>query len=106
MKNLIMAGILLFLMACTNPKTEKQIVEISCGQCQFGLTSQTGCDLALRLDDKAYFVEGANIDDFGNAHDKDMGFCEVVRKAQVSGEIKDNRFKVKSIKMLNKATSN
>ena len=87
-------------MACANPKSEKQIVELSCGQCQFGLTSEKGCNLAVRIDDKAYFVDGADIDDFGDAHDEEIGFCEVIRKGEVKGEIVDNRFKVNTIKML------
>jgi hypothetical protein len=88
------------MVACANPKGEKQIVELSCGQCQFGLTSQKGCDLAVRIDDKAYYVDGADIDDFGDAHDEEIGFCEVVRKGEVIGEVIDNRFKVSSIEML------
>ena len=87
-------------MACANPKSEKQIVELSCGQCQFGLTSEKGCSLAVRIDDKAYFVDGADIDDFGDAHDEEIGFCEVIRKGEVEGKIVDNRFKVNTIKML------
>lgn len=92
--------ILLLGVACAKPKAEKQIVEVSCGQCQFGLTSQKGCDLAVRVDGKAYFVDGADINQFGDAHDEKKGFCEVIRKAEVTGELKDNRFKVSTIKML------
>ena len=99
MKNLISTFVLL-VMACANPKSEKQIVELSCGQCQFGLTSEKGCSLAVRIDDKAYFVDGADIDDFGDAHDEEIGFCEVIRKGEVEGKIVDNRFKVNTIKML------
>ena len=100
MKNLFRAGVLLLLMACANAKEEAQIVELSCGQCQFGLTSQNGCDLAVRIADKAYFVDGVDIDDFGDAHDKDTGFCEAIRKAEVTGAIVDDRFKVSEVKML------
>ena len=100
MKNLIAACILLIVMTCANPKAEKQIVELSCGQCQFGLTSQKGCDLAVRIEDKAYFVDGADIDEFGDAHDKESGFCEVVRMAEMEGEIVNSRFKVSNVKML------
>lgn len=99
MKNLISTFVFL-VMACANPKSEKQIVELSCGQCQFGLTSEKGCSLAVRIDDKAYFVDGADIDDFGDAHDEEIGFCEVIRKGEVEGKIVDNRFKVNTIKML------
>lgn len=97
MKKILICCILVFSIACANP--EKQIVELSCGQCQFGLTSQDGCDLAVRMGDKAYFVDGADIDDFGDAHDKDTGFCEVIRTAEVSGTIVNNRFEVQTIEL-------
>jgi uncharacterized protein DUF6370 len=69
-----------------------QIVEASCGQCQFGMTEKRGCDLAVRIDGKPYFVDGSAIDKHGDAHAAN-GFCNAIRKAQVSGEIVDNRFK-------------
>lgn len=97
MKKIAFILVLVLSLACAN--TEKQTVELSCGQCQFGLTSQDGCDLAVRFDDKAYFVDGADIDDFGDAHDKDTGFCEVIRTAEVSGAVVDNRFEVQTIEL-------
>jgi hypothetical protein len=33
-----------------------QIVEASCGQCQFGMEGH-GCELAVRIDGKSYFVD-------------------------------------------------
>lgn len=98
MKKVIFVYILILSFACSNDK--KQIVELSCGQCQFHLNSQKGCDLAVRINNVAYFVDGAGIDDFGDAHDKETGFCEVIRRAEVKGEIINNRFSVKSIKIL------
>ncbi|OUR98286.1 hypothetical protein A9Q86_14640 [Flavobacteriales bacterium 33_180_T64] len=95
MKKLIVVLILVLGFSCAETKT--QTVELSCGQCQFGLTSQEGCDLAVRIDNESYFVDGANIDDFGDAHDEETGFCEVIRTAEVSGEIVDHRFKVNTI---------
>jgi hypothetical protein len=92
--------VLLLSMACANPKTEKPIVELSCGQCRFGLTSEKGCSLAARIDGESYFVDGADIDDFGDAHDEKIGFCEVIRKAEVEGEVVDNRFKMTTVEML------
>ena len=80
-------------------KVKKQIVEASCGQCQFGMTDKKGCDLAVRIDGKPYFVEGTNLDDHGDAHAHD-GFCSAVRKAEVVGEIKGNSFVVSSFKLL------
>ncbi|WP_339888202.1 DUF6370 family protein [uncultured Flavobacterium sp.] len=80
---------------------EKQIVETSCGQCQFEMTDKKGCDLAIRVDGKAYFVEGTSIDDHGDAHAHD-GFCQAVRKAEVSGEIVNEKFKVTHFALLPK----
>ena len=75
-----------------------QIVEASCGQCQFGLKGK-GCKLAIRINGKSYFVDGANIDQFGDAHDND-GFCNAIRKAEVTGNIVDGRFKARSFTLL------
>ena len=75
-----------------DPAKKIQIVEASCGQCQFKLKAE-GCDLAVRIDGKAYFVDGTEIDSHGDAHASD-GFCKAIRKARVQGEIVDNRFKV------------
>jgi Family of unknown function (DUF6370) len=76
-----------------------QIVEASCGQCQFKLKTQKGCDLAIRINGKAYFVDGSEIDSHGDAHASD-GFCEAIRKAEVQGEIVNNRYKVTYFKLL------
>lgn len=77
---------------------KKQIVEASCGQCQFGMEGKE-CDLAVRIEGKTYFVDGTHIDKHGDAH-ADDGFCAKVRKAEVVGEVVDNRFKVTYFKLL------
>ena len=77
------------------PKT--LIVEASCGQCQFGMKDKKGCDLAVRIGDKSYFVDGTTMNEHGDAHAAD-GMCSAVRKAEAVGEIKDNRFVVTSFK--------
>ena len=99
MKKIIVLS-LLILASCSNSKEVKQLAEISCGQCQFALDSQNGCDLAVRIDDKAYFVDGFNIDAFGDAHDEHTGFCEVIRKAEVTGVVENGRFKATSVKLV------
>ena len=81
-----------------DPNKKIQIVETACGECQFKLTGK-GCDLAVRIDGKAYFVDGTDIDSHGDAHAKD-GFCNAVRKAEVQGEVVNNRFKVTYFKLL------
>ena len=79
------------------PKT--QIVEASCGQCQFGMKSKSGCDLVVRIDGKSYFVEGTKLDDHGDAHAED-GFCSAIRKAEVSGEIVNDKYVATTFKLL------
>ena len=81
-----------------------KVVEAACGECQFGLKGKS-CDLAIRIDSVAYFVDGANIDDFGDAHGKD-GFCEAVRKAEVTGTLVNGRFKATSFKLVEEKVPN
>lgn len=95
----------LFSVVLVNAQDKKeqpksQIVEASCGQCQFKMKGH-GCELAVRIEGKSYFVDGASIDSFGDAH-ADDGFCATIRKAEVSGKIMNNRFKVTSFKLLPK----
>jgi hypothetical protein len=89
-----------FALQAQEQKSEQksQIVEVSCGECNFGLKGKS-CDLAVRIDGKTYFVDGTKIDDHGNAHAKD-GFCEVIRKAEVTGKIVNNRFQATTFILL------
>lgn len=94
--------ILTFSLGFAQEKKETQktqIVEASCGQCQFGMKSKSGCDLAVRMDGKSYFVEGTDINKHGDAHAED-GFCSAIRQAEVVGEVKDNKFVVSHFKLL------
>ena len=81
-----------------NKESNLQIVEASCGQCKFNLPGK-GCELAVRIEGKAYFVDGTKIDDHGDAH-ASGGFCTTIRKAYVEGDIIDNRFRVKSFNLI------
>ena len=76
-----------------------QIVEAACGQCQFEMTENSGCDLAVRIDGKSYFVDGTNIHEHGDAH-ADDGFCQAIRQVEVKGEIIDGRFKAESFTLV------
>jgi hypothetical protein len=75
-----------------------QVVEAACGQCRLGLPGK-GCDLAVRINGKAYFVDGTGIDQHGDAHAAD-GFCKAVRKARVQGTIVNGRFKATHFELL------
>ncbi len=75
-----------------------QVVETSCGECQFKMDG-SGCDLAVRIDGKSYFVDGAKLDDHGDAHGE-QGMCNAIRKAKVTGDIKDGRFVASAFELL------
>ncbi|CAN1499343.1 hypothetical protein MCETHM1_00441 [Flavobacteriaceae bacterium] len=102
MKNLATIIIIFFafVLQAQEQKSEQksQIVEVSCGECNFGMKGKS-CDLAVRIDGKTYFVDGTKIDDHGNAHAKN-GFCEVIRKAEVTGKIVNNRFQATTFILL------
>lgn len=104
MKKILYVAILFVAtLASAQDKKEEpkpQIVEASCGQCQFGMEGH-GCELAVRIDGKSYFVDGSSIDSHGDAHASD-GFCAAIRKAEVTGKVVDNRFKATSFKVLPK----
>ncbi len=87
-----------------DPNKKIQVVETACGQCQFKLAGK-GCDLAVRFDGKSYFVDGTDIDSHGDAHAKD-GFCNAVRKAEVQGEVVNDRFKVGYFKLVKQENKN
>ena len=99
MKKLLSLLIVSILFSCNTKEEINQTAEISCGQCQFKLEAD-GCDLAVKIDNKAYFVEGFGIDDFGDAHDENTGFCNVIRKGNISGKIKEGKFIASSIKLI------
>lgn len=104
MKKIITVAFFLIGTASMNgqeKKTEQktQIVEASCGQCQFGMKDKPGCDLAVRIEGKSYFVEGTDINKHGDAHAHD-GFCSAIRQAEVVGEVKNNKFVVSQFKLL------
>ena len=101
MKKLIIVC-LMFLgitISSQEAKLKTQVVEAACGQCQFNMQGKKGCDLAVRVNGKSYFVEGTKIDDHGDAHSQE-GFCNAVRKAEVTGEVKGEKFVATSFKVL------
>jgi hypothetical protein len=74
-------------------------VEASCGQCNFGLTEPRGCDLAVRIEGKAYFVDGSKLDEHGDAHAR-RGMCNIVRRAAVTGKVVDNRYQATTFRIV------
>jgi hypothetical protein len=81
-----------------DPHQKIMVVETACGKCQLGLKGKS-CELAIRINGKAYYVDGTGIDDHGDAH-ADDGFCNAIRKAEVQGKIVKGRFKATYFKLL------
>ena len=101
MKNLLFVFLMFSGIAISSQTTKQnsQVVEAACGQCQFKMKGKKGCDLAVKINGKSYFVEGTKIDDHGDAHSKE-GFCNAIRKAEVTGEVKGDKFVATSFKLL------
>jgi Family of unknown function (DUF6370) len=68
-----------------NPAKKILLAEASCGKCKFGMAGDD-CELAVRINGKSYYLDGASIDAFGNAHAAD-GFCNVIRRSKVQGRL-------------------
>ena len=83
-----------------DPNKKVLTVEASCGQCKFKMKGD-GCTLAVRINAKSYFVEKANIEQFGDAHAK-KGFCNAIKKAKVQGEVVDSKFVVSFFVLIDK----
>ena len=90
--------LLIAIVSCDKKSEIEQTAEVSCGQCQFDLEGD-GCNLAVRIDEKAYYVEGFGIDDFGDAHDEKTGFCEVIRKGKIEGKVENGKFIASKIEL-------
>ena len=71
----------------------------SCGKCNFDYKKRRGCSLTIKIEDTIYPVEGTKIHDYGDPHSGD-GFCNSVRVAYVSGEIKKNVFYADSFTLI------
>ena len=98
MKKLLSLLIVCILFSCNTKEEINQTAEISCGQCQFELEGE-GCSLAVRFDNKAYYVDGFGIDDFGDAHDKKTGFCNVIRKGEIIVKVENEKFIASNVKL-------
>lgn len=94
--------VITLLISCGTTKEIKNPIEgtheISCGMCNFDMTGDE-CALAVRIDDKTYYVEGSTLQDHGDEH-ADDGLCTGIRKAKIKGQIKRGVFMADSIKIL------
>ena len=72
----------------------------SCGICNFEYKKKRGCSLTIKIGDKVYPVEGSAIHEHGDPHSTE-GFCNAVRVAYVSGNVKKNKFYSNSFTLIN-----
>lgn len=94
MKKIILLGGFI-LVACHQKtleieKNKQELVELSCGKCNFGEESKK-CELAIRKDGKTAYVSNHSFDEFGDPHAPN-GLCRIIKKAKVKGEMTDKGF--------------
>ncbi|MEN9675965.1 MAG: hypothetical protein RIS76_1861 [Verrucomicrobiota bacterium] len=98
----VAATCLLLLAGCATSNSialnQPTVVDVACGECLFKMPGK-GCDLAIRLNGRGYYVDGVDLDSLGNAHATD-GMCMVIRKARVTGELRNGRFISSSFQLL------
>ena len=97
---LLFIGLLIF-SSCATTKRNKDIegiYEVACGKCIYDMTGD-GCDLAVLINGKYYYVEGSGISDHGNEHAED-GLCKTSRKAEIKGRIKYGVFIADYVKII------
>jgi len=92
---------LVAMLGCgdSKQKLDKQIVETSCGMCQFGQIDQKGCHINIRLGQKVLPVVGAPKLTMEEMH-APGSYCVAIRKARVSGTIDQDRFLASSWDLL------
>ena len=108
MRNLLILILILPVALYSQDKSKKglefdpniQITEAkaSCGICMFDMDGFK-CELAVNIDGAKYYVEGTDIDDYGDAHSDD-GFCNAIRDAKIQGQIVDNKYIVTDFKLI------
>ena len=81
-----------------DPNIQVIDVKASCGICMFDMDGFK-CELAVNMDGAKYYVEGTDIDDYGDAH-SDKGFCNAIRDAKIQGQIVDDKYIVSYFKLI------
>ncbi len=92
---------LVLFYSCATTRQDKSIdgiYDISCGICQFDMTGDE-CALAIRVNEKNYYIENGDVNVFGDMDAAD-GVCNEVKKAYARGEIKFGVVFIDSISLI------
>ncbi len=98
---LVFGGLALGLVACTGASTQQSsdhhasamTVEVGCASCIYEMEGVEDCELAARIDGKAYLVDLEGFD----AHS--AGLCAGAKTAVVTGAIEGDRFHATSLEL-------
>ncbi len=101
LRMLIPVGLALGLIACPAASTDQasdlhastMTVEVGCASCIYEMEGVEDCELAARIDGKAYLVELEGFD----AHS--AGLCAGTKTAVVTGAIEGDRFHATSLEL-------
>ena len=74
----------------SNPDIGLITAKASCGICMFNMEGEK-CELAVDIKGDKYYVLGAHIDSFGDAH-SDNGFCNAIKEVEIQGSIVNDKF--------------
>jgi len=87
--------LVLGVTGCTDSSTAAptQTVQAGCGSCTYAIEGVKSCELAVKVDGKAYLVSGASVD----AHE--AGLCIAEKQAEVSGKVEGDKFVATSFKL-------
>ena len=99
MKKILLVFLLFISVGIFAQKFNNQLVEAACGMCQFKMESEKECGVFVRIEGKLYPVVGVDKKVFGDAH-ADDGYCKMIKKAYVTGEIKKGKFYATAFKFM------
>ena len=97
LRMLIPVGLALGLIACTGAASDLHVstmtLEVGCASCIYEMEGVEDCELAARIDGKAYLVELEGFDAHG------AGLCAGAKSAVVTGAIEGDRFHATSLEL-------
>lgn len=102
MKNLFIIALITFMSTTVFAQKKEKTYKVlaSCGTCNFDMPSESGCELAVQIAGKHYWVNGSTLQDHGDEHDPEGGMCKNIRKAEVVGKIENDRLMASSFILL------